>query len=52
MSDAVYWLGRKVCDVMADNVCMSTADARSAGTIVLTGFVVLLFLVWVLRSGK
>ena len=52
MFDAVYWLGRKVCDAMADNVCMSAADVRTAGATVLTGIVVFLFFVWVLRSGR
>jgi hypothetical protein len=52
MSDAVYWLGRKVCDAMADNVCVSAADARTTGTIVLGGLILLLLLVWLLRSGR
>jgi hypothetical protein len=34
---------------MADNVCMSAADVRTTGATVLTGIIVLLFLVWVLR---
>ena len=51
MSDAVYWLGRKVC-AMADNVCVSAADARITGTVVLAGLIVLLLLVWLLRSAR
>ena len=52
VNNPLYWLGKNVCDAVANNHCTAT-DVRFTGVMLVIGFlVVILVAVWALRPIK